>query len=415
MFARHENRTFTFSKPRLLPGEKVSLKIPDLKVFQRKDKKHIRIPEFEFVQSNSPSVHEIAPVCPHFARCGGCQLLHCQPSEQREQREALVEAKLEKFQPLITFHPLSDGAAVDFGRLVPVKNRGNFDFAIKRAPVEMRPPVDQCAILRPILNEALDILRAALRGFAVFDERTARGLLRDLIIWRTPEDKVAVIVLAAPGDDAELVRLKEVMAQASMANRSLFHSVSICVSNAECPGADDASDFPNVGPLEKSGICAGILDHRLAYCNETEDAIFEKITDLIGHSAQETLIVNCPERHRLRRVLSNATFLNDVTDERAQLERSENQMLADIKGADVHVSIPGQIRKVVVAGRFSEGMRKWCIKRQVQEIVHFTKDLNKIAWDAERLSPAYKLVVVDVYETRPHTMEMFFVSRLVRF
>ena len=94
IFARHENRAFAFTQPRLLPGEKISLRVSDLKVFQRKDKKHIRIPEFQFVQSNVPSVHEISASCPNFATCAGCDLLHLDPTQQRLQLELQVAQQL---------------------------------------------------------------------------------------------------------------------------------------------------------------------------------------------------------------------------------------------------------------------------------------------------------------------------------
>jgi hypothetical protein len=224
-----------------------------------------------------------------------------------------------------------------------------------------------------------------------------------------------VVVLVAPGEKDKIAELNKNLAKLKMENSRVVQSIHISVSNEECPGVDDASDLNHLKSVTEDALEESeLLDHRVAYCIETGDAILSSVRKFAGNT-ENVLVVNCPEKHRLRREFENATFLNDISE--SPLDgRDRQQIVADIRGQEVVVPVGDKlIHRVVVAGKFSEGMRKWCKEeRKIENIIHFTSDLNKIAWDAEKLKDAFRLEQVEAFETRPHSMDMFFVSRLVR-
>ena len=71
--------------PYVLPGEEIVMKP------LRRRKKHM---EGELVEVVNPSHHRIIPLCPHFAKCGGCDFQHAEYTCQLELKEAILREQL---------------------------------------------------------------------------------------------------------------------------------------------------------------------------------------------------------------------------------------------------------------------------------------------------------------------------------
>ncbi|MDI3270363.1 MAG: 23S rRNA (uracil(1939)-C(5))-methyltransferase RlmD [Bacillota bacterium] len=144
----------------------------------------------------------VAPLCPHFGLCGGCNGQHVALSWQREWKEEQVKKFLarEGLDPQVV-RPLRAGSPpweyrskMEFtfspeGRL-GLHERGRFDSLL---------PLSDCSIAHPFLAQAMKVTGAWARDWSLsgYDKRTHRGLLRHLRVrWSASEEKVLAAISA---------------------------------------------------------------------------------------------------------------------------------------------------------------------------------------------------------------------------
>ena len=131
--------------PYTLPGERVRASL---------EGEHVRIDE---LVTQNPD--RIAPICPHFGICGGCQLQHWQDEPYRAYKRQLVADALARV-----------GLTPEIAGTVPAHGEGRRRATLHAIPgragyTERRShtihPIDLCPILVPALSDAPAIARAA--------------------------------------------------------------------------------------------------------------------------------------------------------------------------------------------------------------------------------------------------------------
>ena len=167
--------------PFTLPGERVRVR-----VFRN----HKNFSEADLVEVLTPSPHRIAPACPLFARCGGCQYQHLAYAEQLAWKQRQVSELLQHL------------AGIAFPVAPVVASPREFGYRSKITP-HFNPPRDpgspppigflrqgtrfdivdvpRCPIATDAINEKLPAVRAGIHARAAAGEfeRGSTLLLRD--------------------------------------------------------------------------------------------------------------------------------------------------------------------------------------------------------------------------------------------
>lgn len=162
-----------------------------------------------------PSVHRVRAACPHYARCGGCALMHADDGFVAGWKQEVVRAALAAqglsapFRPMHVSPPASRRRAVLGGR----RTKAGAIVGFHGPASDQLTPIPQCRLLHPDLMavlpglEALTRLGGSRRGeiaFAVM--RTETGLDVAATGGVTPEPALAA-QLAAEADRLGLARL----------------------------------------------------------------------------------------------------------------------------------------------------------------------------------------------------------------
>ncbi len=140
----------------VLPGERVRVAVR---------KRFRRISVGECVEIVEPSPERVAPPCPLFGRCGGCQLQHAGPDLQLRTKRAKVARALE-----------AEGlGAVPVGETwpspTPLRYRNHARFTVVDGAigfVQRRPkvhlPIDDCLLMDPAIVEVLELAKGRVDG-----------------------------------------------------------------------------------------------------------------------------------------------------------------------------------------------------------------------------------------------------------
>ena len=139
--------------PFVLSGEKVDASLSEEK------------PGFARAQAISmvePSPHRIPPLCPYFARCGGCHYQHADYSHQLEIKKEILRENLRRIAKLelqceIQVHPSPPWNYRNRSRL-QVRNRPNFTVGYFKFASHELLPVEDCPISSPLINRAIAAL-----------------------------------------------------------------------------------------------------------------------------------------------------------------------------------------------------------------------------------------------------------------
>ena len=146
----------------------------------------------------------MAYTCPHFGRCGGCQLLDVPYEEQLAQKQKKIESLMGRFcrpnaiwgmdEPLHYRHKVQAAVAAGPGGRILT---GTYEPHSHRLV-----PVEQCLLEHRGAAAIFATLRRLAREFHLepFDDRTGRGFLRHILLrfgWASGE-VMAVLVTASP-------------------------------------------------------------------------------------------------------------------------------------------------------------------------------------------------------------------------
>jgi len=159
------------------------------------------------VQRKSPDA--VIPLCPHFGRCGGCQLQHMAlPGQRREKRALVVTALREAGVPEEAVRPCTGGEPWGYRSLL----RATFDRRGQAVIAGFFGWGDQrlynigtCPIQHPTNVRILDVVREAVRslGLPPYDRRHGSGLVRGVLgmTGQVTGEALAVLSTAGPLPD----------------------------------------------------------------------------------------------------------------------------------------------------------------------------------------------------------------------
>lgn len=203
---------FTVFVPRALPGERVAATVETVKQNYAKAR-------LDAVLAPAPA--RVAPPCPVYERCGGCQLQHLDyPAQLAAKRQAVVDA-VTRIGHLegVTVHPT-------LGAADPWRYRNKMQFPVGLADGRLAVgcfasashdivDIDDCLIQHAANNGVARAVRAALQdlGIPPYDERSGRGVVRHVLgrVGTAGGEVMAVIVTATaalPRKDELVARLR---------------------------------------------------------------------------------------------------------------------------------------------------------------------------------------------------------------
>jgi len=196
------NRRWVVMVPFALPGETVRVR-----VFRN----HANFSEADLLDVLTPSPHRVAPLCPLFGRCGGCQYQHLNYKEQLGWKRQQVEELLAHMAG-VTF-PVAPvrGSPREYG----YRSKITPHFGTPREGAELPigflrqgtrfdiVDVPHCDIATPAINQRLTEVRAEVRAAAAGGafERGATLLFRDAggAITTRHEDEITEEVAVTDG------------------------------------------------------------------------------------------------------------------------------------------------------------------------------------------------------------------------
>ena len=169
-----------------IPGEDVIARIYR---YRRRRRSHISGMVSEVL---APSPHRIAPPCPYFGPCSGCQWQHIEYSHQLDLKRQAVEAQLARYLELASV-PVSPTlpSPQEFNyrnhARFTVRAQGSLGFSNRITRRFVR--VDECMLMAPWINEALGGLQgrcAETTGLAVrYGINTGESLIQPTL--KNPE------------------------------------------------------------------------------------------------------------------------------------------------------------------------------------------------------------------------------------
>lgn len=146
-----------------LPGDRVKVRI------EKSDK---RFDEGVVSEIISASNQRIEPPCPHYGKCGGCDLQHLDTTAAVTMKQNEVLAQLErraKIVPTTIDSPLMSALHTGYRRAARVginqRESGELLIGFRRRSSAKLVDIDQCLVLTPGMNQFLQSLRRTLEGF----------------------------------------------------------------------------------------------------------------------------------------------------------------------------------------------------------------------------------------------------------
>ncbi len=158
----------------------------------------------------APSPHRVRPACPHYARCGGCALMHADDGFVAAWKEDVVRRALDAhglsapFRPMHVSPPASRRRAVLGGR----RTRAGVIVGFHAPGSDLLTPVQACRILHPELRTALPVLER-LTGIG--------GTRRGEISFTVTRSETGLDVAARGGLPAEGARAAQLAQEAARA------------------------------------------------------------------------------------------------------------------------------------------------------------------------------------------------------
>lgn len=187
-----EERAFV---PFCLPGEEVSFRA--LKVGGG-------VCYGKLTEVHTLSPHRVLPVCPHFEKCGGCQLQHMDYPTQLAFKRDAVKSCLEKLGGLHAEVGETEAGSLHYGYRnklalpVGVDAQGGTAVGFYAPRSHRIVPINSCALQPEWSDILIDCLKKFMKesGLSGYDEESGRGDIRH-IVGREVGGKLVITVVAA--------------------------------------------------------------------------------------------------------------------------------------------------------------------------------------------------------------------------
>jgi len=146
----------------VVPGERVGFSIVS-------EKKRIIFGELQEVISSSP--HRVAPPCPYFRQCGGCDLQHIEINFQRELKLARVQETLEKKWKLVAKQGVfligAELPAYQYRNRIQLHITANGELGYKQRGSDTVVAISSCLISKTILSDAIATLSPLVKEHGI--------------------------------------------------------------------------------------------------------------------------------------------------------------------------------------------------------------------------------------------------------
>jgi 23S rRNA (uracil1939-C5)-methyltransferase len=233
--------------PLAAPGERVRVRI---------DREKGRAAWGELTAIERPGPERVAPPCPLFGNCGGCQWQHVSIEAQRAAKKALVERALGIAVPPVR------AVGPEFGyrdrAKLTVGKAGSLGFHARRSHdiVDLGDP-PRCPLFGPELARALPALRALARGMAPGIELDVQAGAEGVHLNVVRADAVS-----AAHARREMNRLNEAgIVGLSLAGKPTLGRAEVEVAEPGSPPlAIPAGGFAQVGRAANAALVAAVLE-----------------------------------------------------------------------------------------------------------------------------------------------------------
>jgi len=192
---------FVVFVPGLAPGDRARVRITQVR------KNYARGAVLS-VEAAGPD--RVAPPCPVFGTCGGCQWQHVALAAQRDAKARIVRRLLEPLgaaDRLLPIEGSGDGYRYRNRLILPVRaaRDGALRAGFFRAGTHRLVEVDACAVQHPALMDAARAVLSAAREAHVtgYDELTGQGLLRHLLLRIAAGTGEIGVILVTTGEPWE--------------------------------------------------------------------------------------------------------------------------------------------------------------------------------------------------------------------
>ena len=425
--SRTDNRVFSFAVDQIIPGERVTLSVDDVRVTTPPGRrKPIRVPQFSFLSSSTPSDLEISS-CPKFKQgCRGCTFPQLDYKAQLVEKakfiaDILLVGKNKQTTENVFDLPESIEIPVsgishdkfvnnhlDFARLKitgPGTFSTNFDTPF---------PIKKCPALHPHLTFTLEKVQIFLKKFQVFEDRRGTGFIKEVLLRRV-EDSVLVGIVVAPIEneiDKLQMTCKQLISEKIAGVSIAVSSLDDCAEDLifECVAGSEALDLRINDGMHLSVS----IDSNVFACSENIRKITNELMDNIFESKNAVLFVNCKSKSFLRQIARPSDrFVNHAKDWSGR--EYVNQIVVDLFDCDsIKRNFQEHFETVVVCGELSKQMREYIEENQkIRKVIYATNDVHKIAWDSQKFSK-FNMKHIKAYDESPHNMKVYIIAVLLR-
>lgn len=212
--AQHQGKVVFI--PGALPDENVTVQLTEQK------KNYARA---KLIKVDTPSSERVAPECPHYHTCGGCDLQHMSLSGQREHKEAALLDIMAKFAGAEggTLSPALTGEGWHYRRRARLatlfdKNTKHLSLGFRAASSSNVVPISQCQVLAKPLSDLIVPFAKLL------NQLSAKASLGHLELIAADNGHFAVLRITKALNDKDLAKLSAFAEQ---------HLIHICLQDNE--------------------------------------------------------------------------------------------------------------------------------------------------------------------------------------
>lgn len=212
--AQHQGKVVFI--PGALPDENVTVQLTEQK------KNYARA---KLIKVDTPSSERVAPECPHYHTCGGCDLQHMSLSGQREHKEAALLDIMAKFAGAEggTLSPALTGEGWHYRRRARLatlfdKNTKHLSLGFRATSSSNVVPISQCQVLAKPLSDLIVPFAKLL------NQLSAKASLGHLELIAADNGHFAVLRITKALNDKDLAKLSAFAEQ---------HQIHICLQDNE--------------------------------------------------------------------------------------------------------------------------------------------------------------------------------------
>lgn len=385
---------------------------------------------------SEPSPLRVAPACPLYERCGGCQLMHLGYDHQLEAKRQRVLNDFEKFGRMTDVEVKPCIASPN-----PVAYRNKIQMPVGNSPqglvfglyardshdlVAIDHCVVHCELGERVYEIVCDILKRS--GVRAYDAETGSGELRYLLIKTAVHAQQVLVVLVTHGDASQALveAAKEMMARCPQV-KGVVQNINSGSGNVVL--GQEYRTLAGAGSIEETlrGLVFKVSPASFFQVNTLQaENLYDKALDLAGLTGHETVLdaycgvgtLALLAARRACKVIGVECVAPAIEDAKENAKRNgivnahfvcdnAESFVETLEGVDVALLNPP--RKGCEAS-FLEGLGKL----KPRTIVYISCDPATLARDLSRLKQhGYQVGSVHPFDMFPHTAHVECVVKLV--